>query len=160
MHWAGRHRAAVDDRGVYPRPVQDPLPVWVAVGGTPQSVVRAGALGLPLAIAIIGGQPAGSAAGGALPRGGRATGPRPGVDPVGVNVHGFVADTSQDAADVFYPAFAPTMTQLGKERGWAPMTRQRYEALRSPQGALAVGCPTRWPRRSCTGTGSSGRTGC
>ena len=144
LRWeGGEHTAPVDGRGVYPRPEQDPLPVWVAVGGTPQSVGRAGALHLPLAIAIIGGQPARFRPLVELHReAARATGhPDPDVIPIGINVHGFVADTSQEAADVFYGPFAHTMTQLGKERGWSPMTRQGYEAMRSPHGALAVGSP-------------------
>ena len=140
---AVEHTPPVDGRGVYPRPEQEPLPVWVAVGGTPQSVARAGALHLPLAIAFIGGQPARFRSLVELHReAARATGhPDPEAIPIGINVHGFVADTTQEAADVFYGPFAHTMTQIGKERGWGPTTRQGYEAMRSPQGALAVGSP-------------------
>ena len=144
LQWeGGAHTPAVDGRGVYPRPEQDPLPVWVAVGGTPQSVARAGALHLPLAIAIIGGQPARFRSLVDLHReAAKATGhPDPGSIPIGINVHGFVADTSDEAADLFYGPFAHTMTQIGKERGWGPMTRPAYEAMRAPQGALAVGSP-------------------
>jgi alkanesulfonate monooxygenase SsuD/methylene tetrahydromethanopterin reductase-like flavin-dependent oxidoreductase (luciferase family) len=133
----------VDGRGVYPRPEQDPLPVWVAVGGTPQSVARAGALHLPLAIAIIGGQPARFRSLVDLHReAAKATGhPDPASIPVGINVHGFVAESGDEAADLFYEPFATTMTQIGRERGWGPMTRPAYEAMRAPQGALAVGSP-------------------
>ncbi len=118
-------------------------PVWIAVGGTPQSVARAGALHLPLAIAIIGGQPARFRSLVELHReAARATGhPDPESIPIGINVHGFVAETSQEAADLFYEPFAHTMTQIGRERGWSAMTRSAYEAMRAPQGALAVGSP-------------------
>ncbi len=140
--WAGRHRAPLNDAGVYPRPVQDPLPVWIAVGGTPQSVVRAGGLGLPLAVAIIGGQPARfgplvdlyrEAAG--------AAGHDPGSLPVGINSHGFVAETTQRAAAEYYPGYAAMMTRIGRERGWPAMSREQYDALRAPEGALIVGSP-------------------
>ena len=140
--WSGRHRAPIDGLGVYPRPEQDPLPVWIAVGGTPQSVARAGTLGLPLAIAIIGGAPARFRPLIDLHReSARAAGHDPGAIPVGINIHGYVADTSQRAADEFYPSFAHVMTKLGRERGWSPMTPQQYETMRSPHGALAVGSP-------------------
>ncbi|MCU1613828.1 MAG: putative oxidoreductase, family [Frankiales bacterium] len=138
--WSGRFRGALQDQPVYPRPVQDPLPVWVAVGGNPQSVVRAGALGLPLALAIIGGEPARFAPLATLHR--RAAekyghGPLP----VGINSHGFVADTSQAANDSFYATYAEVMTQLGRERGWGPMTRDQFEGLAGLHGAVVVGSP-------------------
>ncbi|HEV2567016.1 MAG TPA: LLM class flavin-dependent oxidoreductase [Microvirga sp.] len=140
--WAGRHRAPLKDQPVYPRPVQEPLPVWIAVGGTPQSVVRAGTLGLPLALGIIGGQPERFAPLVSLYR---EAGSRAGHDPaslkVGINTHGYIADTSQQAADEFFPAYAQVMTQLGRERGWPPTTRPQFEAMRQPRGALAVGDP-------------------
>lgn len=140
--WAGRHRAPLKDQPVYPRPVQEPLPVWIAVGGTPQSVVRAGTLGLPLALGIIGGQPERFAPLVSLYR---EAGSRAGHDPaslkVGINTHGYIADTSQQAADEFFPAYAQVMTQLGRERGWPPTTRPQFEAMRQPSGALAVGDP-------------------
>jgi len=138
--WSGRHRAALADQPVFPRPVQDPLPVWVAVGGNPQSVVRAGALGLPLALAIIGGEPARFAPLAQLHR--RAAeqyGHAP--LPVSINSHGFVADTSQAAADSFFTTYAEVMTQLGRERGWAPMTRNQFDALAALHGAVVVGSP-------------------
>jgi probable LLM family oxidoreductase len=142
VSWSGRHRAPLSDQPVYPRPVQEPLPVWIAVGGTPQSVVRAGALGLPLAIGIIGGQPERFAPLASLYR---EAGSRAGHDPaslkVGINTHAYIADTSQQAADEFFPAYAQVMTKLGRERGWPPTTRPHFEAMREPRGALAVGSP-------------------
>jgi probable LLM family oxidoreductase len=138
--WQGRHRAALADHPVYPRPVQEPLPVWVAVGGNPQSVVRAGALGLPLALAIIGGEPERFAPLATLYRRAAAQyghGPLP----ISINSHGFVADTSQGAADSFFTTYAEVMTQLGRERGWGPMTRPQFDALAGLRGAIAVGSP-------------------
>ncbi|HEY4604453.1 MAG TPA: LLM class flavin-dependent oxidoreductase [Blastococcus sp.] len=138
--WTGRHRAALADQPVYPRPVQDPLPVWVAVGGNPQSVVRAGALGLPLALAIIGGEPARFAPLATLFRRTAAQNGH-GSLPVSINSHGFVAETSQAAADSFFATYAEVMTQLGRERGWGPMTRAQFDALAGLNGAVAVGSP-------------------
>jgi probable LLM family oxidoreductase len=138
--WTGRHRAALADQPVYPRPVQDPLPVWVAVGGNPQSVVRAGALGLPLALAIIGGEPARFAPLATLFRRAAAQNGH-GSLPVSINSHGFVAETSQAAADSFFATYAEVMTQLGRERGWGPMTRAQFDALAGLNGAVAVGSP-------------------
>ncbi|MGK5110565.1 MULTISPECIES: LLM class flavin-dependent oxidoreductase [unclassified Geodermatophilus] len=138
--WSGRHRAGLVDQPVFPRPVQDPLPVWVAVGGNPQSVVRAGALGLPLALAIIGGEPARFAPLAQLHRRAAAQyghGPLP----VSINSHGFVADTSQAAADSFYDTYAEVMTRLGRERGWGAMTRADFDALAGLHGAVVVGSP-------------------
>lgn len=139
---SGGHRAGIEARGVYPRPLQDPLPVWVAVGGTPQSIVRAGLLGLPLALAIIGGNPERFAPlvelhARALAEGGHD----PAQVPVGINCHAFVADTSQGAADTFWPHYAEMMGRIGRERGWAPLSREAYEAGRGPRGHLAVGSP-------------------
>lgn len=140
--WKGGHRAAIQDLGVYPRPVQDPLPVWIAVGGTPQSVVRAGVLGLPLAIAIIGGNPAHFQPLVELyHRAGKEAGHDPASLRVGINSHGFLAENSQDAADIAFPPFAAVMTKLGQERGWPPTTRGQFEAQRRLQGALFVGSP-------------------
>jgi probable LLM family oxidoreductase len=138
--WAGRFRAPLADQPVFPRPVQDPLPVWVAVGGNPQSVVRAGALGLPLALAIIGGEPERFAPLAKLhARAAEQYGYRP--LPVSINSHGFVADTSQAAADSFFATYAEVMTRLGRERGWAPMTRDQFDALAALHGAVVVGSP-------------------
>lgn len=138
--WSGRHRPALADLGVYPRPLQDPLPVWIAVGGTPQSVVRAATLGLPLALAIIGGAPERFVP---LIELYREAAVRAGHDPerlpIGINSHGFIADSSQQAADDAFPPYAEVMTRIGRERGWPPATRQRFDAERSRRGALLVG---------------------
>jgi alkanesulfonate monooxygenase SsuD/methylene tetrahydromethanopterin reductase-like flavin-dependent oxidoreductase (luciferase family) len=138
--WSGRLRPPLDDAIVTPRPVQDPLPVWVAVGGNPQSVVRAGVLGLPMALAIIGGQPERFAPLVDLHR--RAVA-EAGHDPlpVSINSHGYVADTSQRAADEWFPSFADVMNRLGRERGWPPISRADYDAGRSLRGASIVGSP-------------------
>jgi probable LLM family oxidoreductase len=143
VNWpAGAHRAPIDDRGVYPRPLQDPLPIWIAVGGTPQSVARAGVLGLPLAVAIIGGQPERF---GPLVelyrRAARDAGHDPRALPVSINSHTYVAPNSQDAAEEFFPNYAVMMNRIGRERGWSGITRKDFEALRSPRGALLVGSP-------------------
>jgi probable LLM family oxidoreductase len=140
--WSGRHRAPLRDLAVYPRPVQRPLPVWIAVGGTPESVVRAGTLGLPLALAIIGGTPERFVP---LVDLYREAGERAGHDPstlaVSINSHAYVADDSRRAADEFFPPYAVTMSRIGRERGWPPTTRAQFDALRSPRGALAIGSP-------------------
>jgi probable LLM family oxidoreductase len=140
--WSGRHRAPLTDAGVWPRPVQGPLPVWVAVGGTPQSVVRAAVLGLPLTIAIIGGQPDRFVP---LVDLYREAAERAGHDPAGlavaINTHAFVAETSAQADAAFAAPYLAMMNRIGRERGWPPSGREAYEALRSPQGALAVGSP-------------------
>ena len=139
----GRHTPAIDNRAVYPRPVQDKLPIWIAVGGTPQSVVRAGALNLPLALAIIGGEPARFAPFFDLYR---QSAERAGHDPsklrTSLNVHGFVADTSQEAADTFYAPHADVMNRIGRKRGWPATTRDQFEAACGPRGALFVGSPS------------------
>jgi probable LLM family oxidoreductase len=140
--WSGTHRAPLNDLPVYPRPVQDPLPVWIAVGGTPASVARAGRLGLPLAIAIIGGAPERFVP---LVDLYRDTAARAGHDPstlaVSINSHGFIADTSRQAADDAFPPYAITMGQIGRERGWPPPTRARFDAERAPRGSMLVGSP-------------------
>ena len=140
--WAGRHRAPLNDAGVWPRPVQDPLPVWVAVGGSPQSVVRAGTLGLPLTIAIIGGQlerfvPFVELYREAVARAGHD----PAVARVAINTHAFVGETSAQADSAFAAPYLAGMNRIGRERGWPPSGRREYEALRSPRGALAAGSP-------------------
>jgi probable LLM family oxidoreductase len=140
--WRGRLRAPIEDRAVYPRPVQDPIPVWIAVGGTPASVVRAGTLGLPLAVAIIGGLPESFTG---LVELYREAWSQAGHDPaklqVGINSHGWIADDSRQAADEAWPPYEDTMGRIGRERGWSPPTRGRFEAERSPRGALLVGDP-------------------
>jgi probable LLM family oxidoreductase len=138
--WSGAHRAPLDNLGVYPRPLQDPLPIWVAVGGTPESAVRAGTLGLPMALAIIGGMPERFAPLAELHRRAAA---EAGHDPpaLSINSHGFLADTSQQAADEWYPTFAAAMDRIGRERGWPPMTREQFDASRRLRGSSLVGSP-------------------
>jgi alkanesulfonate monooxygenase SsuD/methylene tetrahydromethanopterin reductase-like flavin-dependent oxidoreductase (luciferase family) len=138
--WAGGHRPPIDDRGVYPRPLQDPLPVWVAVGGTPESAVRAGLLGLPLALGIIGGLPERFVPFAELHReAARRAGHE--APPLSINSHGFVADTSQEAVETSYAPFAATMDRIGRERGWPPLQREQFEASRTLRGANFVGDP-------------------
>ena len=140
--WNGRHREALNNLGVYPRPLQNPLPVWIAVGGTPQSVVRAATLGLPMALAIIGGEPARFVPMVDLYRdAAMRAGHDPAKLPVSINSHGYIADNSQQAADEAYPAYAEVMSRIGRERGWPPLTRGRFEADRSRRGAVLVGSP-------------------
>jgi probable LLM family oxidoreductase len=138
--WYGRHRSPLVEQEVYPRPIQHPLPVWVAVGGNPRSVIRAGGLGLPLALAIIGGEPARFAPLAqihreALSRAGREP------QPMSLNLHGFVAETSQKAADIYYPAHSEVMNRIGRERGWGPTNRAAFDAQVAPDGAYVVGSP-------------------
>jgi probable LLM family oxidoreductase len=139
--WSGTHRASIDDRGVYPRPIQDPLPVWVAVGGNANSAVRAGRLGLPMAIAIIGGLPERFAVFADLHRDAAR---RAGHDPVpalSINSHGYVAETSQRALDESFPYASRMMNRIGRERGWPPMSRAQYDAAAELRGANFVGSP-------------------
>src|SRR5277367_5883003 len=140
--WKGRHRPPLNGQGVYPRALQEPLPVWIASGGTPQSVVRAGMLGLPLAIAIIGGEPARFAPLAELYReAGRRAGIAPDALAVGINGHGFLADTTEAAIDAFFPPYAEVMSRVGRERGWPPLTRAQFDQGRGPRGHLIVGTP-------------------
>ena len=140
--WSGRHRAPLNDAGVWPRPIQDPLPVWVAVGGTPNSVIRAATLGLPLTLAIIGGEPERFAPLVQLYRKALETaGHDPATGRIAINTHAFVAPTSAEADRAFASSYLQMMNRIGRERGWPPAGRQEYEALRSPRGALAVGSP-------------------
>jgi probable LLM family oxidoreductase len=140
--WSGQYRPALDGRGVYPRPIQNPLPIWIAVGGTPASVVRTGTLGLPLALAIIGGEPARFAP---LIRLYREAARRSGHDaatlPVSINSHGYIADTSQQAGDDLFPSYASMMNKLALERGWPKLSRESFDASRSLRGSLVVGSP-------------------
>jgi len=142
VHWSGKFRPALTGQGVYPRPVQNPLPVWLGVGGTPESFVRAGALGLPLMVAIIGGDPRRFRP---LIDLYREAGKQHGYPPerlkVGVHMLGYLAETTREAADTFFPGYAKAMTDVGKERGWPAMTRASFDAQRGPNGALLIGSP-------------------
>jgi len=142
VYWSGKYRPSLNGQGIYPRPLQNQLPIWIGVGGTPESFVRAGMLGLPLMVAIIGGEThrfrplidlyrkAGMQAGYSS-------------DQLKVGVHslGYVAESTQEAVDDFYPGYARTMTEIGKERGWPKMTRASFDAKRGPHGALLIGDP-------------------
>ncbi len=140
--WSGRHRPPLDGQGIYPRPVQSPLPVWVAVGGTPESVVRAATLGLPMALAIIGGLPERFAPLVRLYRqAAREAGRDPADLPLSINSHGFIADDSQQAADDYFPTFSQVMNKIGRERGWPPITRAQFEGARALRGSDYVGSP-------------------
>src|SRR6266852_941377 len=140
VRWSGKYRAPLTGQAVYPRPLQNPLPIWVGVGGTPASFVRAGTLGLPLMVAIIGGE---------FKRfrplidlyreSGRRAGHSAEKLIVGLHAIGFLGDTTQQAAEDFYPGYAHTFTEIGKERGWPPATRAQFDALRGPTGALVIG---------------------
>ncbi|MEJ7739672.1 MAG: LLM class flavin-dependent oxidoreductase [Chitinophagaceae bacterium] len=140
--WKGKFTQSINNLGVYPRPYQNKLPIWIAVGGTPASVIRAAEYGLPMALAIIGGLPARFAPYAQLYR---DTYQKAGHDmselQLGINSHTYIADTSQQAGDEFYPSYADVMTRIGKERGWPPTNRQQFDASVSPQGALLVGSP-------------------
>src|SRR5215470_7693086 len=138
--WSGKFRPALKNLPVYPRPLQDPIPIWLGVGGTPESFIRAGTLGLPLMVAIIGGETHRFRPLVDLYReAGKRAGHRPDELKVGMHSLGYVANTTQQALDEFYPGYAEAMTKVGKERGWPPMTRSRYEARIGPEGALLVG---------------------
>jgi probable LLM family oxidoreductase len=141
VRWSGTHRAPIEGMGVYPRPAQDPLPVWVAVGGAPESAFRAGTLGLPMALAIIGGMPERFSAFAELHRDAAR---QAGVDPVpalSINSHGYIADTYEQAVEESFPYVASMMNRIGRERGWQPMTREQYEAGATLRGAYFVGTP-------------------
>jgi probable LLM family oxidoreductase len=142
VNWSGRLRAPLHNAGVWPRPIQDPLPVWVAVGGTPQSVARAGALGLPMTLAIIGGQPERFAPLVALyRRAATGAGHDAGRLQLAINTHAFVGETSAQADSAFAQPYLAMMNRIGRERGWPPSGTAEYESLRSPRGAVAAGSP-------------------
>jgi probable LLM family oxidoreductase len=140
--WKGKNRPSINNLGVYPRPFQKKLPIWIAVGGTPESVARAATLGLPMALAIIGGSPDRF-----VPYANyyRETAKAAGHDlsklAISVHSHAYIADSSQQAADEFYPSYSLVMSRLGKERGWPPMSREQYDMMREPAGSLVVGSP-------------------
>jgi probable LLM family oxidoreductase len=139
--FTGKHHPSIDNRGVYPRPLQNTLPIWIAVGGTPSSVARAGKLGLPLALAIIGGLPEHFVP---LINLYRDTARKAGHVhqlQLGINSHVYVGETSQQAADELFPSYSTMMNRIGRERGWPPMTRQQFENSRSGKGSLVAGSP-------------------
>lgn len=142
LSWDGKLRPGFKNLGIYPRPLQDKLPVWIAVGGTQSSVVRAAQLGLPLAIAIIGGHPEQFAPLVQLYRSVAISSGHAEADlKISINSHGFIGDTADAAMDAYYPGYSKSMSQLGKERGWPPFTRRQFEYSTGPQGALLVGSP-------------------
>lgn len=142
VNWSGKFRAALKNQEIYPRPLQNPLPIWLGVGGTPESFVRAGSLGLPLMVAVIGGdthrfRPLIDL----YRRAGEEAGHAPEKLKVGLHSLGYVANTTEEAVEQYYPGYAETFTRIGKERGWPPVTRARFEAQRGPLGAYLVGNP-------------------
>jgi probable LLM family oxidoreductase len=142
VHWSGEHRPALTGQGVYPRPLQNQLPIWLGVGGTPESFIRAGLLGLPLAVAVIGGETHRFRPLVDLYReAGRRAGHSP--DQLKVSLHslGYVAESTQQAADDFYPGYTRAFNKIGRERGWHPITRADFDAQRGPLGALIIGDP-------------------
>ncbi len=142
VRWQGKHRPSIDNRGVYPRPVQEEIPVWIAVGGTPASVVRAANHGLPLALAIIGGMPDRFVPFTDLYRQHfTQAGHNQDKVHIAINSHGFIAEDSQQAAVDFYGPYAYMMGKIGQERGWSGMNEEYYDLMRSPQGSLLVGSP-------------------
>jgi probable LLM family oxidoreductase len=140
--WSGKFRPALHQQAIYPRPLQDPFPVWLGVGGTPESFVRAGTLGLPLMVAVIGGETHRFSPLVDLYReAGRRAGHGPDKLKVGLHSLGYVSDTTEKAVAEYYPGYAETFTRIGKERGWPPVTFSRFEAQRGPRGAYLVGDP-------------------
>ncbi len=140
--WQGKLRPSMNNLGVYPRPLQSKLPIWIAIGGTPESVERAGRLGIPMALAIIGGMPDRFAP---LVKYYRDVATHAGHSAsslqVGINSFTWVSDTSQQAVREFYPGYADAMTRIGRERGWSPMTSEHFDMMRSKHGSLLVGSP-------------------
>lgn len=142
VNWKGRFRPALNNQPVYPRPLQEPLPVWLGVGGTPESFARAGTLGLPLMVAVIGGETYRFRQLVDLYReAGKRAGHAPEKLTVGLHSLGYVAETTEEAVADFYPGYAKAFTEIGKERGWAPVTRAHFDAQNGPTGALVVGSP-------------------
>ena len=140
LTWSGQHRAPLRSQVVMPRPIQQPLPVWIAVGGTPASAERTGRLGLPMALAIIGGAPERFAPFAEIHReAARLAGHDPARLALSINGHGHIAESSERAAEEYWPGHERSMRKIGLERGWAPPTRAQYDLLRGPRGALLVG---------------------
>lgn len=140
--WEGRYRPPLKNQRIFPRPIQEKLPIWIAAGGTPQSAMRAGRLGLPLAIAIIGGIPERFTRFAELFRK-EAMATHHHVPPLSINSHGFIADTDKEAYNIAFPSIKLAMDKLGKERGWPPMTREQFDFSVSLHGANFVGSPER-----------------
>lgn len=142
INWSGRFRPSLKNQKIYPRPLQSPFPVWLGVGGSPNSFIRAGLLGLPLMIAVIGGETHRFRPLVDLYReAGQKAGHRPEDLKVGLHSLGYVAENSQQARDIYFPGYAETFTRIGKERGWPPVTRQRFDEQTGPLGAYAIGSP-------------------
>jgi probable LLM family oxidoreductase len=142
VHWSGKFRPALTGQGVYPRPIQNPLPIWIGVGGTPESFARAGMLGLPLMVAIIGGETRRFRPLVDIYREyGRRAGHAPEKLKVGIHAVGYVAETTEKAVEDFFPGYAKTFTKIGRERGWPPITRAHFDAARSGHGAMMLGDP-------------------
>ena len=142
VNWSGKFRPALRDQAIYPRPLQDPLPIWLGVGGTPESFVRAGTLGLPLMVAVIGGETHRFRPLIDLYReAGKRAGHPPEQLKVGLHSLGYVANSSEEAVNDYYPGYAETFTRIGRERGWPPVTKGRFEAQNSALGALLIGNP-------------------
>jgi alkanesulfonate monooxygenase SsuD/methylene tetrahydromethanopterin reductase-like flavin-dependent oxidoreductase (luciferase family) len=140
VSWKGKMRPPIDHLGVYPRPLQEKLPIWLAVGGTPASAIRAAKLNLPMALAIIGGMPERFVPFVNIYKDAAVQLGRDRASlPLGINTHVYVAQSSQQASDEYYPTYAAMMTRIGRERGWPPLTREQFEANRSPRGYLMVG---------------------
>lgn len=148
VNWSGKFRPALINQTIYPRPLQNPLPIWLGVGGTPESFIRAGTLGLPLMVAIIGGEthrfrPLVDL----YKEAGKRAGHSPEQLKVGLHSLGYVANTTKEAIDDFYPGYAETFTRIGKERGWPPVRRTQFDAQIAPQGALLIGSPEEVARK-------------
>lgn len=141
LNWEGKLTQTVQNMGIYPRPYQEKLPIWQAVGGTPASAVRAGKLGLPLALAIIGGMPAQFVPFIKLYRDTWNAQHHTAPFQLGINTHVYIAEDSQQAGDEYFPSYAEVMRRIGRERGWQPLTREQFEYSRSPQASLMVGSP-------------------
>lgn len=140
--WSGKFRPALHQQAIYPRPLQDPFPIWLGVGGTPESFIRAGTLGLPLMVAVIGGETHRFSPLVDLYReAGKRAGHAPEKLKVGLHSLGYVSDTTEKAITEYYPGYSETFTRIGKERGWPPVTFSRFEAQRGPKGAYLVGNP-------------------
>lgn len=142
VNWSGKYRPALTGQGIYPRPLQNPLPIWIGVGGTPESFVRAGILGLPLMVAIIGGQtPSFKPLIDLYREAGKRAGHLPHQLKVGIHSLGYVAESTPEAVDDFFPGYVHSMNEIGKERGWSPITRRDFEVQLGPNGALLIGNP-------------------